>query len=151
DPVRVFIEVPQSVAPSVQVGTEATVTVREFAARKFAGKVTRSAGAPDPDLHVMSTPIQGPNLDNALLPGLYCQVALTLSVPHRVLEIPATALYSDAAGLRVATVDAQQHIKFVPITIERDTGSTLWIATGLSGDERMLKISVPSLADGDAV
>ena len=39
----------------------------------------------------------------------------------------------------------------MPITIERDTGSTLWIATGLTGDERLLKIAVPSLLDGDPV
>ncbi|HEY5951608.1 MAG TPA: efflux RND transporter periplasmic adaptor subunit, partial [Kofleriaceae bacterium] len=145
DPVRVFIDVPQSVAPSVQVGTDATITVREYAGRKFIGKVTRSAGALDPDLHVMSTEIQVANADNALLPGMYVQVALTLAVPHHVLEIPSTALYSDANGLRVATVDAQQKVKLVPITIERDTGSTLWIATGLTGDERILKIAVPSL------
>jgi membrane fusion protein, multidrug efflux system len=151
DPVRVFIDVPQSVAPSVKVGTDATITVREYAGRAFTGKVTRAAGALDPDLHVMSTEIQVPNADSALLPGMYVQVALTLAVPHRVLEIPSTALYSDAQGLRVATVDAQQRIKLVPITIERDTGSTLWIATGLTGDERILKIAVPSLLDGDPV
>ncbi|HEX5059490.1 MAG TPA: efflux RND transporter periplasmic adaptor subunit, partial [Kofleriaceae bacterium] len=151
DPVRVFIDVPQSVAPSVKVGTDAAVTVREYAGRAFAGKVTRAAGALDPELHVMSTEIQVPNTDNALLPGMYVQVALTLAVPHRVLEIPSTALYSDAQGLRVATVDAQQRIKFAPITIERDTGQSLWIATGLTGDERILKIAVPTLLDGDAV
>jgi RND family efflux transporter MFP subunit len=151
DPVRVFIDVPQSVAPSVQVGTAAVVSVREYAGRAFTGKVTRAAGALDPELHVMTTEVQVPNPDHALMPGMYVQVALTLAVPHHVLEIPATALYSDAAGLRVATVDAQQRIKFVPITIERDTGATLWIATGLTGDERILKIAVPSLADGDAV
>jgi hypothetical protein len=151
NPVRVFIDVPQSVAPSVVVGTDAAITVREYAGRTFAGKVTRAAGALDPELHVMSTEIQVPNNDNALLPGMYVQVALTLAVPHKVLEIPSTALYSDAEGLRVATVDAQQKIKLVPITIERDTGQTLWIATGLTGDERILKIAVPSLVDGDAV
>lgn len=151
DPVRVFIDVPQSVAPSITVGTDAAITVREYAGRTFTGKVTRAAGALDPELHVMSTEIQVPNSDNALLPGMYVQVALTLAVPHRVLEIPSTALYSDADGLRVATVDAQQKIKLVPITIERDTGQTLWIATGLTGDERILKIAVPSLVDGDAV
>src|SRR5262249_52014999 len=43
DPVRIFVDVPQSVAPSVRVGTDAGVTVREYAGRAFAGKVTRSA------------------------------------------------------------------------------------------------------------
>jgi multidrug efflux pump subunit AcrA (membrane-fusion protein) len=82
---------------------------------------------------------------------MYVQVSINLPVPHRVLAVPATALYSDAQGLRLAVVDAQQRVKLVPITIERDTGPMLWIATGLTGDERVIKIAVPTLADGDAV
>jgi membrane fusion protein (multidrug efflux system) len=151
DPVRVFIEVPQSVAPSVRNGSEATLAVREFPGRKFTGKVTRSAGALDPDLHTMTTEVQVPNGDSALLPGMYVQAALTLPVPHRVLELPATTLYNDAQGMRVAVVDAQQKAHFVPITIERDTGATLQIATGLSGDERVVKIAVPDLVEGAAL
>jgi membrane fusion protein, multidrug efflux system len=151
DPVRIFVDVPQSVAPSVRVGTEATISVREYPGRAFKGAVTRAAGALDPELRVMTTEVQVPNADGALLPGMYVQVAINLQVPHRVLEIPATALYSDASGVRVATVDATNHIRFVPITIERDTGATLWIATGLTGDERVLKIAVPSLLNGDSV
>lgn len=151
DPVRIFVDVPQSVAPSVKPGTPATVTVREYAGKPFTGKVTRAAGALDPDLHTMPTEIQVPNPDGALLPGMYVQVAINLPVPHRVLELPATALYNDAQGLRVATVDAQNKVKLVPITIERDTGATVQIATGLTGDERIIKIVVPGLADGDSV
>jgi membrane fusion protein, multidrug efflux system len=151
DPVRIFADVPQSVAPSVRIGTPATVSVREYPGRAFVGTVTRASGALDPDLHVMTTEIQVPNTDAALLPGMYVQAAINLPVPHHVLEIPATALYSDAQGIRVATVDAQNRVKFVPITIERDTGATLWIATGLTGDERILKIAVPSLVEGDTV
>jgi multidrug efflux pump subunit AcrA (membrane-fusion protein) len=99
----------------------------------------------------MSTEIRVPNPDNALLPGMYVQTSLTLTVPHHVIEIPATALYSDAQGIRVAVIDAQQKVHFAPITIERDTGATLWIATGLVGDERIIKIAVPALVEGDPV
>ncbi len=151
DPIRVFVDVPQTVAPSIKVDGDAIVEVREYAGRKFAGKITRMAGALDPDLHVMTTEIRVPNPDGALLPGMYVQAGLTLPVPHRVLEIPATALYNDASGLRVATVDAQNKIHFAKIAIERDTGATLWIATGLTGDEKIVKIAVPSLAEGDIV
>jgi hypothetical protein len=70
-------------------------------------------------------------------------------VPHSAVEIPATALYSDAQGLRVAIVDAQHKLHFVPITIERDTGATLQIATGLTGNEQVVKIAVPGLVEGD--
>lgn len=149
DPVRVFVEVPQTVAPGVRTGVEATVTCREYPGHKFPGKVTRAAGALDPDLHTMTTEIQVPNPDGTLLPGMYVQAELTLPVPHRVVEIPATALYSDAQGLRVVLVDAQQKAHFAPITIERDTGATLQVATGLGGAERVVKIAVPGLAEGD--
>ncbi|MBV8757342.1 MAG: efflux RND transporter periplasmic adaptor subunit [Deltaproteobacteria bacterium] len=151
DPVRVFIDVPQTVAPSITSGTTATISVREYGGRVFTGKVTRAAGALDPSLHTMQTEIQVPNGDGALLPGMFCTAAITLPVPHNVVEIPATALYSDAQGLRVATVDAQNKIHYVPITIERDTGATLWVATGLAGEERVVKIAVSTLAEGDIV
>ncbi len=149
DPIRVFVEVPQTVAPAVRAGSDVVVLVREFPGRKFSGKITRAAGALDPDLHTMTTEIQVPNPDGALLPGMYVQAQVSFPVPHRVVEIPATALYSDAQGLRVAVVDAEHRLHFAPITIERDTGATLQIATGLGGDERVVKIAVPGLVEGD--
>jgi len=143
--------VPQTVAPLVKPGIEATLTAREYRGRTFVGKITRSAGALDPDLHTMTTEVQVPNADGALLPGMYVRAARSFPVPHRVIEIPSTALYNDSLGLRVAVVDAQQRLHYVPITIERDTGATLHVATGLTGDERLVKIAVPSLAEGDPV
>lgn len=151
DPLRVFVDVPQTMATAITLDSAAVVTAREFPGRKFPGKITRAAGALDPELHVMTTEIRVPNSDGALLPGMYVQAALELAVPHRVVEIPATALYNDSQGLRVAVVDAQNIVHFAPITIEADTGSALRIATGLTGDERVLKVAVPSLVDGDAV
>jgi RND family efflux transporter MFP subunit len=150
DPVRVFVDVPQSIASSVRNDTPATITVRELG-KSFPGKVTRSAGALDPELHTMTTEIQVPNPDGALMPGMYVQAAINLAVPHRVLELPATALYNDAQGVRVATVDATNRVKYVTITIERDTGAAVQIAGGLTGDERIIRIAVPSLLDGDVV
>jgi multidrug efflux pump subunit AcrA (membrane-fusion protein) len=99
----------------------------------------------------MTTEVQVPNADGALLPGMYVRATLSFPVPHRVIEIPSTALYSDSQGVRVAVIDAQQRLHYVPITIERDTGATLHVATGLTGDERLVKIAVPTLSEGDPV
>jgi len=151
DPVRIYIDVPQAVAPSVRVGTKATVSVREFPTRTFEGEVARSAGALDPDLHTMQTEIRVPNPDSALLPGMFVQAKLTLAIPHQTIEIPGTALYSDAQGLRVGVVGADKKVHFAPVTIERDTGATLVIATGLTGDEKILKLAIPTLTDGTTV
>jgi len=151
DPVRIFVDVPQSIAPSVKVDTDAIITVREYGGREFKGKVTRFAGALDDELHTMVTEVQVPNPDGALLPGMYVSAAITLPVPHEVLEIPSTALYQDADGMRIATVDATKHVKFVKITVERDTGATLQVSTGLEVAQQIIRIAVPSLRDGDLV
>jgi len=151
DPVRVFVDAPQSIAAGLVPGTEATITAREFPSRKFDGKVARSAGALDESLHTMVTEIRVPNSDAALMPGMFVMTEIKLPVPHKVLEIPATALYSDANGLRVAVVEAGGKVKLVPITIERDAGATLLVATGLTGEENIIKNAVPSLMDGDTV
>ncbi|KYF80134.1 MFP family efflux transporter, partial [Sorangium cellulosum] len=151
DPVRVFVGVPQDVAPSVRIDAPAKVTVREFAGQPFQGTIARTAGALDAATRTMNTEVRVPNPDGRLLAGMYAEVALTLPTPHRVLEIPATALYNDAKGLRVAVVDAGGKIRFAPITVERDTGATIHVSTGLDGSERIVKLASAELTDGMAV
>ena len=150
DPVRVFVQVPQSVAPSVKADVAVDITAREYPSRKFTGKVTRTAGALDPTARTMTTEVRVPNPDGALLPGMYETASLSLPQPQRTLEIPSTALYSDAEGVRVAVV-AEGKIHFAPVAIERDTGATIQISTGLRGDEKIVKVAVPSLTEGEAV
>jgi membrane fusion protein (multidrug efflux system) len=111
----------------------------------------RSAGALDPLVRTMTTEVRVPNPSAELFPGMYAQVTLTLPSPFQVYEIPATALYNDARGVRVAVVDASGKIAFRPVTITRDTGATIEIVNGLSGDERVVKLASSSLVEGTAV
>ncbi len=60
---RVFVQVPQDVAPSVRVDVPATVTVREYPGRKFEGKVARTAGELDATTRTMNTEVRVPNPD----------------------------------------------------------------------------------------
>ncbi len=148
DPVRVIVGVPQDVAPSVKPDAAATVTVREFAGQKFEGKVARVAGALDAATRTMNAEVRVPNPDDKLLTGMYAQVSLTLPLPHRVFEVPATSLYNDAKGLRLAIVDRANEVHYVPVTVERDTGATVQISTGLDGSEHVVKIANASLVEG---
>ncbi len=151
DPARVFVQVPQDVAPSVRADVPATVSVREYPGRVFAGTVTRAAGELDPATRTMNTEVRVPNGDGALIPGMYAQVSLTLPYPHRVFEIPATAMLNDAKGLRVAVVGPDDVLHMVPVVLERDTGSALEISSGLTGTERIVKLPTADLRDGVAV
>jgi membrane fusion protein, multidrug efflux system len=151
DPARIFIQVPQDVAPSVHADVPATVTVREYPGRKFDGKVARSAGALDPMTRTMNTEVRAANADGALIAGMYAEVALTLPAPHRVFELPAAALMNDAKGQRVAVVDAESRLHLVPVVVERDTGATVEVASGLLGTERVAKLASGAFVEGGVV
>ena len=151
NPMRVIVAVPQDVAPGVQNNAEADVIIREFGNDKVKGTIARSSRELDAATRTMATEIRVPNPDGKLIAGMFVEVALTLGVPHRVLEIPATALYTDANGQRVAVVDKDNRVRFLPVTVERDTGSTIYISGGLSGDERIVKLADVQLAEDEEV
>ena len=151
DPARVFVQVPQDVAPGVRAGVPATVTLREYPGRTFTGTVTRSAGELDAATRTMNTEVRVPNADGSLIAGMYAQVAFTLPSPHRVFVLPATAVTSDAHGSRVAVVDEASEIRLVPVVIERDTGPTVEIASGLAANDRVVKLASAQLVDGTRV
>ena len=151
DPARVFIQVPQDVAPSIRPDVAAKVSVREYPGRPFDGKIARAAGELDATTRTMNTEVRVPNADGALIAGMYAEVALTLPAPHRVFELPATALMVDAKGQRVALVDAESKIHLVPVVLERDTGATVEVASGLTGTERVAKIGSAAFTEGRAV
>jgi len=151
DPARVFMQVPQDVAPSVHADLAAKVTVREYPDRTFEGTVTRASNELDPGTRTMNTEVRVPNADGALIPGMYTQVALTLPYPHRVFQIPATAVISDAKGIRVAIVGPDDAVHILPIVVERDNGATFDVAAGLTGSERVIKLPSVDLDEGRSV
>ncbi len=151
DPARVFIQVPQDVAPSVRAGISAKVTVREYPGRAFQATVARSAGELDATTRTMTTELRVPNSDGALMPGMYAEASLTLSSPHRVFELPATALMTDSRGPRIAVVDDEARIHFLPVAIERDTGATIEVSTGPKGGERVARLGSAEFEEGRQV
>lgn len=149
--VRVLVHVPQDVAPSVAIDQPAKVTLRELGGRTFEGKVARAAGALDPASRTMTTEVRVPNPKNELFSGMYAQVALTLPSPHRVWELPATAVMTDARGVRVAVVDADNKLRLAKVTVERDNGATMELATGIEETDKIVKLGSADLVDGRQV
>ena len=78
-------------------------------------------------------------------------VLSALPTPHRVLSLPATALLNDATGLHVAVVDARSRIHNVHVVVERDTGPTVEVASGLSAGDRVVKLPTAQLTEGREV
>jgi multidrug resistance efflux pump len=76
DKVRVYCDVPESAAASVQEGTPAEVALVSLPGQPIRGMVTRLAGSLDPNTRTMRVEIDLPNPDGRLRPGMYAQVTL---------------------------------------------------------------------------
>ncbi len=148
DPLRVFVDVPQSAAPDLmKPGTPVDITLGD---RHVTGRTTRTSEAIDAHARTFRAEIDLPNPDLAMLPGMYVQAAFRLANPAS-LQVPASAMLFRADGPHVAMIDAQQKVHFAPVTITRDEGSVIEIGSGLQpGDKVVLNIS-NQIAENDAV
>jgi RND family efflux transporter MFP subunit len=148
---RVYVDVPQSYVSAVKVGAKADITAPEHPGRKFSGFVEASAQSVDASSGTtrMQLGLDNPNGD--LLPGGYVLVGLKLQNDFQPLRIPASALIFDQSGLRVATVGADGRVLFKAITIARDLGNEIEIASGLTPDDRVIVTPMDGIADGDQV
>ena len=148
---RLYVNVPQSYLPGIKIGAKATVTVPEYADRSFPATVEASAQSVDISSGTtrMQLAIENPN--NELRPGAYANVKLALTRDVQPLSIPASALIFNNSGLRVATVSPGDKVLFKTVTIARDLGREIEIATGLAADDRIIITPLDGIVDGDTV
>ncbi len=76
----------------------------------------------------MLTEVRVPNPKHEFI----SQVALTLPSPHRVFELPASAVLTDAKAVRIAN------------------GATIHIASGLKEGDQVVRLASAELVDGRA-
>jgi len=150
DRLRVFVAVPETYAPAIRDGAVATLTLDEYPGQQFPGTIARNSNAIDPASRTLNVEVDVNNPDGKLLPGAYAFVHFKIPDEVRLLSVPANTLLFRAEGLRVALV-RNGHVHLQPITIGKDNGATLEIATGLApGDEIILDPS-DSIAEGQQV
>jgi RND family efflux transporter MFP subunit len=142
DPLRVFVDVPQSAAGELMnAGVPAEIRATGAVGGVFDGKIARSAESINAQARTMRVEVDMPNGTHALVPGMYVNVAFRLP-PRGLVEVPAAALIFRASGTQVAHVDANGKIEFADATIARDNGSMVELASGAKpGDRLVLNIS----------
>lgn len=94
DQMRIFVQVPESDAPWVRVGTEASVRVQVLSGRTFTGQVARTSWSVDPATRTLRAEVDLPNADGALRPGLYAYATLSADVSSR-LTLPRSAVATE--------------------------------------------------------
>jgi RND family efflux transporter MFP subunit len=150
DPLRVYVDVPQSYAHLVKTGQTVTVTQSEMRGKRFEGKIARTSASIDANTRTMQIEVALPNREGALLPGAYVQVALPLAAGQAIVVSTNTLMFR-SDGLRVAVVDDSGKVRLVPIKLGRNFGQSVEVLEGLRGDERLVLNPSDSLAPGDVV
>jgi RND family efflux transporter MFP subunit len=148
---RVYVNVPQNFVPSVPPGTKATISVPEHPGKTYSGTVEASAQAVTPSSGTTLMQIIVDNTAGEMMPGDYASIHLDVAPSGSVLSVPSSALIFDAKGLSIATVDARQHVQLKPVSIARDLGTVVEVASGLVPDDRVIENPPDGIENGATV
>ena len=148
---RVYVNVPQNYVPSVPAGTQATIHVPEHPEKSYSGTVEASAQAVVPSTGTTLMQLIVDNAAGEMMPGDYASIRLQIPAHTQLLSLPSSAVIFDASGLSVATVDSDNHVRLKPVTIGRDLGAVIEIATGLSPQDRVIQNPPDGISTGAAV
>jgi membrane fusion protein, multidrug efflux system len=150
DPIRVFIDVPQSAAGEIKTDLPVQIRAANIPNRVFEAKVTRTSDAIDQRTRTLRVEVDVPNSDHRLVPGMYVDVGFQLPT-EGLVDIPAAALIFRPGGPQVAVVDKDSKVTFHQVTIARDNGITVEIRSGIAaGDKVALNIG-SQISTGDRV
>jgi RND family efflux transporter MFP subunit len=153
DPIRVFVDVPQSAASDLmKPGVHAQISANAVSpgAPAIEGTITRTSSAIDPHARTFRVELDIPNSDRRLVPGLYVRVAFQLD-NQGMSQVPAAALLFTPSGPKVAAVGADGTVRFHPVTIGRDDGDKVELSSGVADGERLVLNISNQIIDGEKV
>src|SRR6202166_1283015 len=148
---RVYVNVPQNYVPSVPPGTQASISVPEHPGRTYSGTVEASAQAVNPSSGTTLMQLIVDNRAGEMMPGDYASIHLQIAAAAHVLSLPSSALIFDAKGLSIATVGADNRVLLKPVSIERDLGAVVELASGLGPNDRVIQNPPDGIGNGAEV
>jgi len=139
-PLRVFVNVPQSYVAEIHNGQQAELRVQDRPGMVPA-RVTNISDSLDTNSRSMLVILETPNAGASLFPGMYAQVRFA-TTRRPVLRVPGDAVILGKSGPRVAIVGPDHVVHFRSVILGQDLGSEVEIASGLAAGE--LVISNPT-------
>jgi RND family efflux transporter MFP subunit len=137
-PLRVFVDVPQSYAPVIRLGQPADLLIDEYAGRVFQARVKSTTASVDPSTRTMLTVLLVDNSSGELLPGMYAKVRFRLPHTINVLRLPAEALLFRTEGPHAAVVGADHKVHLQKLTLGRDYGPEVEVTSGLAAGDMVV-------------
>ncbi len=151
DPMRVFVDVPQSAAAELTAhDTPVEVEAGADGGKSYSATISRSSQALNAQARTMRVEVDLANPQQTLVPGMYVKVAFALA-PKGSVQVPAAALTFRSGGAQVARVDRSGRIAFQHVTIARDDGNFVELGSGVSPGDRLALNLSNQVVEGDRV
>jgi len=151
DELRIEIDVPQSSALAVKPGATAKVVFAEVPAEQLAARVVRTSGLIDPSSSTMRAELLMPNPDGRIPAGLNGQVMIEIGQSETAVTVPTNTLLTREGRQMVATVGAEDRVELKPVSVARDLGERVVIASGLTVHNRVIISPNALLLPGEQV
>jgi RND family efflux transporter MFP subunit len=148
--IRVFVSVPEAYSAAIKDGGKAELTLDEYPGRQFVGTIARNSNAIDLATRTLNVEVDIDNPKGELLPGAYVFVHFKVPEHAASLMIPSNTLLFRAEGLRVGVV-RNDRVQLVPVTIGKDEGANVEIASGLTKSDAVILNPSDSLVGGQKV
>ncbi|MGD1097273.1 MAG: efflux RND transporter periplasmic adaptor subunit [Bryobacteraceae bacterium] len=151
DPMRIWVDVPQTAAGDLmKVGVPVGVVTNQVPSRRFEGRIARTAEAVNSQARTFRVEIDVPNSSRTLVSGMYVQAVFTLPA-NGLLQVPAAALVFRASGPQVAVVGADSTVHLRSVSIARDDGGTVLVASGVAPGEKVVLNLNSQVTEGQKV
>ncbi|CDZ75902.1 Efflux pump periplasmic linker BepF [Legionella massiliensis] len=151
DPIRVYVQIPQTYATRLTPEMEVSLHFTEHPGKTYPAKLYQTANAIDPKSLTLLAQFTAANPKGELLAGGYTEVHFKMPLSDKLVRIPVNTLLFRSEGLQVGVIDSDNKVSLKKITISRDFGNEVEVNTGLVAGERIVLNPPDSLANGEKV
>jgi RND family efflux transporter MFP subunit len=149
DRIRLTLQIPESDAPFVRIGTPVDVHVKTLD-RHVQATVSRIASALAPETRTMQAEVDLDNAGHQFAPGMYAHAAVQLVSTAGAMLIPSKAIRVHGDEVFVLVADnGVAHSR--PVGIGYDDGEWAQIVSGLTGNESVIVTTRGTVVPGAAI
>jgi multidrug efflux pump subunit AcrA (membrane-fusion protein) len=147
DPLKVTGEIPEALAPWVEVGQPVELRVEAFPDRTITGKMSRIS--PTVNTQTRAFPFEAlvPNEQALLKPGIFARVRLTTNHIEQIMTLPYAALQY-RYGVNQAFVVTGDHVVAREVKLGDRLGDRIEITDGVKSGDVVAMTDVDNLVDG---
>lgn len=148
--IKLEFEIPETVLGGVSLGNTVTAKASSMPSRKFEGIVSTIDSRIDPTTRSVRVRAQIPNSDDALKPGMFMTVALSVGKVPDAMMVPEESLLAQG-GEQFVFVIRDGKATRTRVTIGQRLPGLAQITNGLHADDQVAITGLQQLRDGSRV